>query len=197
MILKTLLTVYSLIHFALNYIITDNIIEEKVVEKRRTKYIHRSSTQTRNLIDIKYLIEDKLIIKSKKLDTFQAFHLMCSSQGQGFKRYFGRLKQKGVDFTEKILRINQYEFSLLSCVLLNKINFDDKQKTIKFFLDENIKITNGDRLINNLFVYDNIPDDIKGNIVLFLLSFNLLPEIKKIILAEVIDPYRSKFSLLN
>jgi hypothetical protein len=83
------------------------------------------------------------------------------------------------------------KFSAISTILLAFEHIERKKEVIQILLNNEFSITNGDKLLLNLYIFENIPNKIKMNIMEFL-KVDLVTDIKM----YIVD-YRRNFNLLG
>jgi hypothetical protein len=95
-------------------------------------------------------------------------------QNNNFNKYFINISAK-------------LSCSAVSAVILAKlVSIRRKRQFIKILLDNNFRITEGDKLLASVELYDNMSISLKNKIILFLLS-DLLEDIKHHIIKLIIN----------
>lgn len=189
------------------YLCLEHELETKRYQQRKRqseirKYRYSCSSNTRDLINRMYNIKDKLefpydsrtIKITGPVNMFQIFYVIHDTFS--FDNNIRRLMRRDPNSINKSYYSDENtKHSLLTVVILNDTPLPKKRDHTKLLLTHGIKITNGDKLMANLYIFNNIPDYVKENIVLFLLS-DLLGDIKLSIMKSVINMYYDEYSLL-
>lgn len=165
-----------------------------IQEKR---YEYKDSSEMVILKNARINIERKLRKFSQgNVDTFQLYIVLCRDGFGNLERFLTRWKNNhGKHRSLYFYSIGINKHSVISSAILSDNCLTQKREAILTLLAYNFEVTNGDELLSNLYVYDNIPDEIKLNIMVFLLS-DLLHDVKTNIVRSLIKDYQIEYNPL-
>lgn len=148
---------------------------KEVEERKRQKYYYSPSFNTRTIINRIFSIKDKLSCPLKPIkvhgptNIFQMFYFIKDTSS--INNYIKTIiRTNPIMIKKSFYSDEKIKHSLLTVIILKDIIPEDKKEQIKSLLSHTLKITNGDRLVANFYIYHKIPDLVKENIIIFSLS---------------------------
>lgn len=135
---------------------------------------------------------DKIMDRTHIID-YKSFFQYCYyiNMHQNENEIYQILEQNN-SFNKHFINISaKLSCSAISAVILAElVSIGRKRQFIKILLENDFQITEGDKLLASIEIYDNMPISLKNKIILFLLS-DLLKDIKYYIIKLLIDQYNS------
>lgn len=96
---------------------------------------------------------------------------------------------------EKYIIVDKIKYSAITVRLLRNDPIEQKRDDIKILLAYDFKLTDGDRSMINLDIFNNIPIDVKNNVML-LFRMDLLDEVKLSVLDYLVSMLRTQYDPL-